>query len=244
MIDCHCHLEAPEFDQDLAEVVGRATAAGVEKMVTSALGAEIPKGAAIAARFPEVLLSVGWAPAELSGHQAALAWLRENQNKIVAVGEIGLDFWWVKEEKDRQLQRNIFKEFLDLAEEIGKPVVIHSRSAGEYTLDVLYRQDQPVLMHAFDGRASLAEAAAKKGFIFSIPPSICRSEQKVKLVQRLPLEALALESDAPVLGPAANARNEPANITESARQIAKIKGVSVDRVQEVTTENAKKFFQL
>jgi TatD DNase family protein len=133
-----------------------------------------------------------------------------------------------------------------LAQELALPLNVHSRSAGHHTLDLLITCGaNRVLMHAFDGKASYAVRAAEQhGYLFSIPPSVVRSSQKQKLVRLLPLEALVLESDSPVLGPEPGVRNEPANLMHAVRCIAALKGVSEDRVQEITTVNAKRLFRI
>ncbi|RLE51055.1 MAG: hypothetical protein DRJ33_06580, partial [Candidatus Methanomethylicota archaeon] len=115
----------------------------------------------------------------------------------------------------------------------------------KYALDVLYGESADlILMHAFDGSANYAVNAAKRGYFFSIPTSVWFSQQKQKLVKRLPLENLLVETDAPVLSPVKNARNEPANLHYAIRKIAEIKRVSLEKVAEVTYENAKNLFRL
>ena len=154
-----------------------------------------------------------------------------------------LDYWLAKTEPERTRQRTVLSRFVALSNELGLPLNVHSRSAGHYTIDHLIESGaQRVLMHAFDGRASYALAGVEAGFFFSIPPSIVRSPQKQKLVRRLPLDALLLETDSPVLGPTREERNEPANVRVSAEAIAAIKDVPVDEVLEVTTRNAVALF--
>ncbi|MCS7137165.1 MAG: TatD family hydrolase, partial [Candidatus Caldarchaeum sp.] len=145
----------------------------------------------------------------------------------------------------RELQAKVFREFIEVAKSLDLPVVVHSRSAGRYALDVLIESGADrVVMHAFDGAASEAARGAAKGYFFSIPPSVVRSEQKQKMVKRLGLENLLLESDAPVLGPERGAVNRPANIRISAEAISRLKNIALDTVVDRTTENAKAIFRV
>jgi len=171
------------------------------------------------------------------------ALVREHAGDLAAIGEVGLDRWWVKDDARRRAQAEVLEELAALSVETGLPLNVHSRSAGHYTIDLLLSAGaERVLMHAFDGKASHAARAAEHGYVLSIPPSIVRSDQKKKLVRKLPLEALALESDSPVLGPERRARNEPANLALARDVIAELHGASADHVEEQTTANARRLF--
>jgi TatD DNase family protein len=174
---------------------------------------------------------------------AAIAQIRGHANELAAIGEVGLDYWYAKDPDRRRAQGDLLEEMTALSNELGLALNVHSRSAGHYTVDLLLAAGaKRVLMHAFDGKAAHAARAAEAGFLFSVPPSVVRSDQKQKLVRRLPLEALCLESDSPVLGPDREARNEPANLTFSRDFIAQAHGVSPERVDETTSANALRIF--
>jgi len=161
----------------------------------------------------------------------------------VAIGEVGLDYWVVKEEEGREIQREIFRTFIDLSLEMDLPLNIHSRSAGKIVIQMLLEKGaQAVHLHAFDGKASSALPAVEAGYYFSIPPSIVRSTQKQKLVRQLPLSALLLETDSPVLGVDPDARNEPANLSIALDAIAEIKNCAMGEVLEAVTENTLKLY--
>jgi TatD DNase family protein len=163
--------------------------------------------------------------------------MRERE-RIHAIGEVGLDYWKIQEEHDRALQREIFGLFIELSLELGLPLNVHSRSAGRHVIDLLIRRGaEKVQLHAYDGKASGAAAAVEAGYFFSIPPSVRRSVQKQKLVRSLPLEHLLVETDSPVLGPDPGRRNEPANVLLSARVIAELKDLPLDRVLEQLWSN-------
>ncbi|EDV29825.1 uncharacterized protein TRIADDRAFT_18433, partial [Trichoplax adhaerens] len=181
----------------------------------------------------------------LEDYQMAETFLREHHNILVAIGEVGLDFtpYNVKSSNDKEVQRNIFRKQIQLAREFGLPLNVHSRSAGRPTIQTLISEGATaVLLHAFDGKVSVARQGVEAGFYFSVPPSVIRSEQKQRLVRSIPLSNLLLETDAPALGPEKQIRNEAKNIEISCQEIARIKNISVDEVKESTTANALRLF--
>jgi TatD DNase family protein len=156
---------------------------------------------------------------------------------------VGLDYWVVREEPERELQREILKKFIELSKELNLPLNVHSRSAGRHAISMLLENNAgQVQMHAFDGKAAAALPAVEAGYYFSIPPSVVRSRQKQKLVKRLPLSCLLIESDSPVLGPAPQERNEPANIPLSVKAVAELKDVSEEEVIAAVTENTERLY--
>jgi len=171
--------------------------------------------------------------------------IREHRKRLVAIGEVGLDYWMVKEEPDRETQREIFRGFIQLSKELDLPLNVHSRSAGRHAVDVLLESSaSKVQLHAFDGKFGAALPAVEAGYFFSIPPSIVRSEQKQKLVRKLPLSSLLIETDSPVLGPVPQERNEPANAVISIKAIAGLKGISEFEVLEAVEENTRRLYQM
>ncbi|MCS7139035.1 MAG: TatD family hydrolase, partial [Crenarchaeota archaeon] len=169
----------------------------------------------------------------------------DNRDKIIGIGEVGLDYYTVRKQDERVKLIDHFIEFVELSKKIGLPLIVHSRSAGREAMEILLeRSARKVLMHAFDGKASHAMRGVESGFFFSIPPSVIRSPQKQKLVSRIPIENILLESDSPVLGTNPLERNEPANIVFSLREIARIKNLDLELVAEETTKNARRLFGL
>jgi len=154
-----------------------------------------------------------------------------------------LDYWAVKEASPKEVQREILKRFVELSKALDLPLNIHSRSAGRHAIALLLENSATrVQMHAFDGKADAAIPAVEAGYFFSIPPSVIRSRQKQKLVKRLPLASLLVETDSPVLGPTPAARNEPANLSVSIQTIAQIKDVPEAAVMEAVSENARHLY--
>jgi TatD DNase family protein len=255
MIDCHTHLTDAAFDADRDAVLQRALAAGVERIAV--VGQDLAENRAVlaaAAARPALLPFLGLhpdrfadraAPVDDAEQAAVQALIRERRAAITGIGEVGLDHWVCQEPPRRAAQREAFAALVRLALELELPLNVHSRSAGRHTIDLLLELGaRRVLMHAFDGKAGHALRGAEAGFVFSIPPSIVRSPQKRKLVRALPLAALALETDSPVLGPTQGERNEPANVAISAAAIAEIKGCPEAEVRAITAANARRLFAL
>jgi TatD DNase family protein len=246
IIDTHAHLGDPVFDPDRAEVLERARLAGVSAIICVSedlSGAR--KNLELAGSYPMLKPAAGLYPAHLDLAQAEdiISLIRREHHNLVAIGEVGLDYWQVKEESEREVQRTIFGRFIDLALELDLPLNVHSRSTGRQAIAMfLERGARRVQLHAFDGKASTALPALEAGYFFSIPPSIVRSRQKQNLVRRLPLSCFMVETDSPVLGPSPTERNEPARAAVSIRAIADLKGISVEEVHEAVFRNTLRLY--
>ena len=246
LVDAHAHLCDPAFDNDRSEVLERARMTGVGAII--AVGENISdagKNMDLAARHPMLRPAAGLYPTYLDFEQAEEMhrFIKKEREKLIAVGEVGLDYWAVKDEEEREVQKEIFKGFIRLAKNLNLPLNIHSRSAGRHAVSLLLESGATrVQMHAFDGRAGAALPAVEAGYFFSIPPSVIRSRQKQKLVKRLPLSCLLIETDSPVLGPIPGKRNEPANLITSIEVIAEIKNIRKDEIIEATSENTLKLY--
>ncbi|MDH3403405.1 MAG: TatD family hydrolase [Acidobacteriota bacterium] len=247
MIDTHAHLCDPAFSGDLPAVLERARAAGVRRVV--AVGeslADARRNLELAAAHPEMVApAAGLFPTRLDLDEAdeICAWIRRHRDRLAAVGEVGLDHWKVRGGQDRELQEEILSRFVQLALEVDLPLNVHSRSAGRATIDfLLARGARRVQMHAFDGRAASALAGVEAGYFFSVPPSVVRSPQKQKLVRRLPLSCLLLETDSPVLGAEPGARNEPAQAIRALRAIAELKGLDPRALREAIAANESRLY--
>ncbi|XP_072906973.1 putative deoxyribonuclease TATDN3 isoform X3 [Hemitrygon akajei] len=257
-IDCHCHLAAQDFLTDIDAVVEQSKKVGLLALVAVAEHAgEFERLIELSDKYPGfVLPCFGVHPvqgnpsqeqrsATLEDLEDALPLIEKYKGCLLAIGEVGLDFTprFASTEVQKNEQRKVFIEQIEIAKKLDLPLNVHSRSAGRPTINLLKEQGaQKVLLHAFDGKPSVAMEGVKAGFFFSIPPSIIRSEQKQKLVKQLPLECICLETDSPALGPVKQIRNEPQNISISCQYIAQVKGLSVEKVMEVTTQNAIKLF--
>ena len=169
--------------------------------------------------------------------------IRRHAGRLSGIGEVGLDYWKVQNESDREIQRDIFRSFIDLSRELDLPLNVHSRSAGRRTIEFLLQHSAArVQLHAFDGKPASVDPAAEAGFYFSIPPSIIRSAQKQKLVMKLPLANILIETDSPVLGPRPGERNEPVNAVIVIQAIAEIKNLREENVVEAVRKNTRDLY--
>lgn len=241
IIDTHTHLCDPVFDPDLEEVLLRAKESGVCTIITVAEGiSDAERNLELAAKYPQLRAAAGLYPTclDLDAAETMISFIRREREKLVAIGEVGLDFWAVKGESEKELQREIFERFIDLSLELDFPLNIHSRSAGRHVISMLLeRGARKVQLHAFDGKAATALPGMEAGFFFSVPPSIIRSRQKQKLVKQLPLSCLLIETDSPVLGPVPDERNEPENAAGVVSAIAELKNTDRQEVLETAFQN-------
>jgi TatD DNase family protein len=246
IIDTHAHLCDAAFDADRAEVLERARTAGIAAVL--AVGedlADAEKNLRLAAEYPMIRAAAGLYPTHLSLELAETMreFIRGHRDLIAAIGEVGLDYWMIKEEGEREIQREIFRSFIELSKELNLPLNVHSRSAGHYAVtELLNAGAKLVQLHAFDGKVSAAMPAVEAGYFFSMPPSILRSEQKRKLAKNLPLPCLLIETDSPVLGPVPQERNEPANAVIAVKVIAEIKGIAEEEVAEAVAGNTGRLY--
>jgi TatD DNase family protein len=246
LIDVHAHICDASFDKDRAEVLERARKAGVAALI--AVGENLSdarKNLELAQKYPMLKPAAGLYPTVLDLNQAdeMADFIHQNHSRLVAIGEVGLDYWVVKEAPQKALQREILIRFIEIARELNLPLNIHSRSAGRHAIALLLENNAArVQMHAFDGKAAAALPAVEAGYFFSIPPSVVRSRQKQKLVRQLPLSCLLIETDSPVLGSSPAERNEPANIWQSVKTIAALKDIAEEAVIAAVSENTERLY--
>jgi len=258
LVDSHAHLDQPEFDRDRDEVVSRAIESGVRRIVTIGLDATSSRESIdLAEKYPAVYATVGLHPSNADRYSDALmAELRilARHPKVVGVGETGLDFY--RKRATREAQERAFRAQLDLAADLGLPVVIHDRDAHEQVVGILdewiARQGKgPVrrgVMHCFSGDLRMAQRIVAMGFLVSVagPVTYPNAKRLIEVVQSLPLSDLMVETDCPFLAPqpVRGKRNEPAYVRFTAEKVAQIKGCSLEQVALQTTEGARRLFGL
>jgi TatD DNase family protein len=170
--------------------------------------------------------------------------MRQHADQIVGIGEVGLDYYWVKDSKQREYQQQAFVQFLHLAVELDLPLVVHSREAeGDAVATLRREQAARVHLHCFNSPDHVAEAAAQKWFL-SVPTSVVARPRMQHIAKAMPFANMLLETDAPYLAPAPNQRNEPSNLPLAAAKIAELKGTSSEAVAKTTTDNALFLFGL
>ena len=174
-----------------------------------------------------------------------LGWIEEHKDECVAIGEVGLDYNWKEFQSEvmREKQKDVFRKVLRLAKKIDKCVVVHSRKAESDAVDILESEKiEKVVMHCFNGRKSLIRRGVENGWFFSVPPVIVRLEHFKMLVEMVPLGQLLTETDAPYLSPVVGERNESSNVLVTLKEIARIKGLSVEEVGDSVFENFSLLF--
>lgn len=284
LADTHCHLDFNKFDEDRDAVIQRAIEAGVNRILIPALDLESSFSAVKLARsHPKLFAAIGFHPTDVEKMESnSLEKLRglilphpnpsptgrgtQGEGKIVAIGEIGLDYYWVKEPEKRALQHEALKQHLKLAEEVNKPVIIHMREEddmwyGQASIDLLeilseWHQEllaqnhslaeKPGVLHSYNGNLETAQKAIDLNFYIGVtgPVTYKNAEEKRRIIRALPLDKLLIETDAPFLTPVPHRgqRNEPAFVKVIADKIAEVHMTTLEQVAEITSENANNLF--
>lgn len=255
MIDSHCHLEQKDFDKDRDEVIQRTRKELKAVITCCAVPKDFEKTIQIVKKYENfVFASIGIHPEEIknikeSEKDELLDLIKKNKDLIVSVGEIGLDYFWVREEEWRKKQKELFVEMINFAKEIKKPITVHLRNAFDDGVKILEQEDaKRVHLHLF-GAPHLLPLINENNWYVSIGPIILRSKKHRKIGKRIPLNLLLLETDAPWMAPeqltqGTKARCEPLAIKVVAEKIAEIRKIGFEEVWKKCGENAIRFFEL
>ncbi len=242
-IDVHCHIESY---RDIKEVVERARNAGVGLILNNSIDLKsMKKSLALSDWFNEIKVAVGLDPIEClklndSEIDGTIDFICMNKDKIIAIGEVGIDLKWSDE---LQRQKKVFLRQVKLAKELDLPLIIHSRKAEEEVIKILEEnQCKKVIMHCFTGNLSLVERCVKNNWVLSIPTNVVFSKTFAEIVKKVPIKNLLCETDSPYFHPFRGRRNEPCYVVESYRKIAEIKGLELADVEEQIFENFKRMF--
>jgi len=270
LTDTHCHLDFNKFDEDRESVIKRALETGVERILIPGLDLESSQAAIrLAASHPAIHAAIGFHPTDLDKFsEKAFEALQKlsTHPKVIAVGEIGIDYYWVKEREERAVQVEILKRQLDFATSIKKPVIIHMREEedvwfGQASIDLIgilreWHQrlvaeshplaEKPGVLHSFNGNLETAQNALDLNFYIGVtgPVTYKNAEEKRQIIRQLPLERLLIETDSPFLTPVPHRgkRNEPAFVAYIADKIAEIHMTTREQVAKTTTSSAARLF--
>ncbi|MDE3089238.1 MAG: TatD family hydrolase [Chloroflexota bacterium] len=249
-IDAHCHLDDEQFADDLDAVIARAAVAGVQTIITAGADVESSRAAvALAEKYDCVYAVVGIHPEHARTFDGgSLKSIRDlaQHRKVAGIGEIGLDFYW-QNNPPREEQERAFSAQLDLAAELGKPVVIHDRDAHSELMEILARRRAVRgILHCFSGDLEMARQAIDLGYCISFAGNVTfkNARRLQEIARALPLERIVIETDAPYLSPLRGRRNEPGNVALVAAKIAELKGIAISEVENNTTRNSQLLFGL
>lgn len=271
LIDSHCHLDHFHYKADLDEVIKRAKIAGIKFIITNGIDYETNLlSLKLGEQYPIVKVALGFYPQDALDREIYfeteknktkilekskksiednLKLIKENKEKIIAIGEIGLDLY---HGKNIEKQEKDLKKMIQLSIELDKPIILHTRKAEKETLQLLKEfniNPDKVILHCFSGNKKIIKEAIDSGYNFSIPTNIVRAENFQQLVEICPLNKILTETDGPYLSPFKNEdgsfnRNEPAYILESIKIIAKIKKLPEKEIEDQIADNFKRIFKL
>lgn len=261
IFETHAHYDDEAFDEDREELLSGMKAGGIETIVNIAADLKSCKSTlALCEKYPFIYGALGVHPSsagELTDE--TFEWIRntvqenaiQNGGKVVAIGEIGLDYYWEKEEAAKENQKKWFEKQIELARELELPMVIHSRDAAKDTADMmkaLRTEEIGGIVHCYSYSKELAEEFLKMGFSFGIGGVVTFSNSKKlkEVVEYLPLDAIVLETDCPYLAPVPyrGKRNSSLNLPYVVQEIAQIKRMDAERVIEITRENARRVYRM
>jgi TatD DNase family protein len=253
LFDTHVHLNAAQYNEDLQVVIDRALEAGVTHQVVVGFDREtITRALELVEQYDFLYAAVGWHPVDaIDMTDADLEWLEElaAHPKVVALGEMGLDYYWDKSPKD--VQKEVFRKQIRLAKKVKLPIIIHNRDATQDIVDILKEEGASEvggIMHCFSGSVETAKECVKMNFYISLggPVTFKNAKMPKEVAKEIPLDQLLVETDCPYLTPHPfrGKRNEPSYVKLVAEEIASLKEISFEEVATRTTENAKKLFKI
>lgn len=254
IFETHAHYDDAQFNEDRDAVMASLPAKGIGRVINVGSSIETSKTSlALAEKYDYVYAAVGVHPSDIEClNDCTFEWLRNQAewDKTVAIGEIGLDYYWDKEPDVQADQRYWFVQQMKLAKETGLPVIIHSRDAAEDTIKLMksvHAEDIPGVVHCYSYSVEMAEEYVKMGYYIGVGGVVTfKNAKKLKeTVEAIPLTQILLETDCPYMAPEPHrgTRNDSTNIPYVVTQIAQLKNISEQEVMDVTWDNAKKLFR-
>ncbi|WP_436884908.1 TatD family hydrolase [Bacillus velezensis] len=253
LFDTHAHLNAEQFDTDLEEVIARAKAEKVERIVVVGFDKPtITRAMELIEEYDFIYAAIGWHPVDaIDMTEEDLSWIKElsSHEKVVAIGEMGLDYHWDKSPKD--VQKEVFRKQIALAKAVNLPIIIHNRDATEDVVTILKEEGAEEvggIMHCFTGSAEVARQCMDMNFYISFggPVTFKNAKKPKEVAKEIPNDRLLIETDCPFLTPHPfrGKRNEPSYVKYVAEQLAELKGLTYEEIASITTENAKRLFRM
>lgn len=248
-IDTHCHL-SKEYYENIEEIINKARNNNVNTLIISGCDKKgIIEGLELINKYPNIYMTIGFHPSEVdTTTDEDLIWLEElikSNEKIIGVGEIGLDYYWVKDNKEEQ--RTLFKKQLDIATKLNLPIVIHSREATQETYDILKEYNLNGIIHCYSGSIEMAKEYIKLGYKIGIGGVVTfKNTNLVEVVKAISINDITLETDSPYLAPTPyrGKQNSPEYIPIIANKIAEIKNMTLEEIGKETTSNTMTLFDL
>jgi TatD DNase family protein len=246
IVDVHCHLTDKYFDDKLDKVIDRAKKNNITNIISNGINLEDNKKILeISKKYNIVKSSLGFYPDDIIKSteeeiEENLEFIKKNKNKIIAIGEVGLD---LHNNFNLDKQKEIFLKIIELAEEIKKPLIIHSRKTEKECIELVKNYNVKVLFHCFTGNFKLVKEIEKNNFMISIPCNVVRSEHFQNIVKNFNLNQILTETDAPYLSPFNDKMNEPSFIVETIKIISKIKNLEKEEVEKIIFKNYLNFFK-
>ncbi len=248
MIDTHCHLTYKGLREIKDDVIKEA-----KKQMSAIITCGLPEDADEALTLSEqnpgfVFVSLGIHPTDVlslsdDDIESYAKFIEKNKKRVIAIGEIGLDYHWITNQKDIERTKEVFVFFINLAKELNKPIILHSRKAEEDVLKLIIQEDVKLAtFHSYTGNITLARRIIEEGFFISINTNIPNSKNSKKIAKHLPLEQLLTETDSPFLSPYPGKVNLPQNVSLVLEYIAKLRNMDVKEVDRVIMENCEAFF--
>ena len=259
LFDSHCHLDDERFEEDREEIIEKIKESGVTKLVSAGYSIEgSRKGVELSKKYEFIYTTCGLSPNDIPQTEEEL-WkdidkikklVKENleYKKIVAIGEIGLDYYWEKDNERRELQKKAFVKQIELANDFDLPIVIHTRDAVMDTIEILKKNkvNKKGVFHCCPLNRELVKEALKLDFYISFagPVTFKNSKNANEIIKMVPNDKILIETDSPYLSPEPlrGKRNDPRNVKYIAQKIAEVKELSINEVAEFTNQNAKRVF--
>jgi len=250
VIDIHCHLTSARFQRDEDEVIEQASQRLEAAILSATHPDEVEAALKLTEKYPSFLYAtLGLHPTyavKISDQalQDYLSLIRGNRSKLVGIGEIGLDYHWIRDASEIQRMKEVFIELLKLAKDIDLPVVLHLRNALTEGLNTVTDSGvRKVVFHCFSGTGQQAEEVCKNGYYISVATNILRSKNLRKAASKVPLNQVVTETDSPYLGPEGR-RNMPQNVSLVIDKLAELWKLPSAEVDEITSRNARKLFDI